>query len=105
MDHNSGLHGTPRELVTNATENPPSVGFLSLEAPADNMNRVVCGINDVPTPSLQPVNEGEGTSASTQYIADFPPISAGCIRYRYVEYVSRGTPSHISLILPCYGGP
>jgi len=105
MDHNSGLHDTPRELVTDATENPPSVGFLSLEAPVDNMHQFVWGMNEVPTPSLEPVNEGEGTSASTQDMADFPPISAGRIRYGYVEYVSRDTPSRISLILSCYGGP
>ena len=56
--HNPGLQGPPRELTTHSTENSPSVGFLSLEVPADNMHQGIWGMVEVPTPSIEPIKEG-----------------------------------------------
>jgi hypothetical protein len=63
FDHNPGLEGTPRELATNDRENSPSVGFLSLKAPVDDMYHVIWDMNVVPMPSPEPIEEGWGTSA------------------------------------------
>ena len=57
FDHNLGLQGTPRELASHSTENPPSVGFLSLEIPADNMHQVIWGMGVVLVPSVEPIKE------------------------------------------------
>ena len=100
-DHHPDLQGTPRELAGAATENPPSVGFLSLKAPTNDMHQVIWGVNEVPMPSIEPNNEGSGASPLTQAMADIPPISTSCIQCGCVEYVSRDTPSHRSLILSC----
>ena len=104
-DHNPGLQGTPRELVTAAAENPLSVGVLPLEAPADNMGQVNWGMNEVSNPSLEPIDEGAGMSTSMRHMADLLPISASGIRHVYVGYLSRDTQSHRSLILSSPIGP
>jgi len=67
------------------------------------MHSVIWGLNVVPTPSIEPINDGSGTSASTQHMTD--PISANGVRYGYVGYVSRDTPSNRPLILPVLLGP
>ena len=104
-DHNPGLQGKRRKLVTATAECPLSVGVRSLEAPADNMDQVIWGMDEVPIPPLQPIDEGAGTSASTQYIADCTPIFASGVQYGFVGYVSRDTQSHRSLIHSSSAGP
>jgi len=60
FDYHPDLQGTPGELAGEATENPPSAGFLSFEAPTNNMHQVILGMNEVPTTSIEPNNEGSG---------------------------------------------
>lgn len=94
-DHNTRLQGAPRELLGCVPEKPPSQGSSSPIVPANNMYQANWGTNRIPTPFLEQINEGRGTSpASTQYMADFHPTSASYIRYGYAGYVSRDTPSH-----------
>ena len=62
FDHNPGLQGTPHELATYPTENPPTVGFLPLEAPASNMHQANRGTRIIVTPSPEPIHEGSGSS-------------------------------------------
>ena len=75
LDHNEGIQGTPRELPMCVPENPPPLGFSSFGVPTDNMYQQNWGTSKIPTPSLEPINDGSSTSpASTQYMADLLPI-------------------------------
>ena len=74
FDHNAGLQGAPRELPMHVPENASFLGFSPV-LPVDNMYQENWGTNEVPAPSLEPINEGSGVSpASTQYMADFSPV-------------------------------
>ena len=95
FDDNAGAQGAPRELPMSVLENPSSLGFLSPGLPVDNMYQENRGMSEIPTPSLEPINEGSGISSSIWLTF---LISASCIRYEHVGYVSRDTPSHRPLV-------
>ena len=71
FDDNPGLQGARRELPMRIPENPSSLGFESPGVPVDNMYQENWGMNEIPTPFLEPITKGPRVSSvTTQYMAD-----------------------------------
>ena len=75
FDDDPGLQGALHESIMCLPGTPSSLRFSSPGLPVDNMYQENWGMNEIPTPFLEPITESAGVSSgSTQYMADFSYI-------------------------------